>query len=46
MTSLEKAIEYVRSFQNITLERIQEADTLFNLGPGDAVHLRHRFCFW
>ena len=46
MTPLDKAIEYVRSFPEATLGRIQEADKLFNIGPADAVRLRHRFCFW
>ena len=45
MSQLDKAIAYVRSAE-ITLERIQEADKLFDLGPGDEVRLRHRFCFW
>jgi hypothetical protein len=49
MSDLDKAIAFVRRFgpyADITLEAIQEADRLFQLGPGDAVRLRHRFCFW
>lgn len=50
MSNLSKAIEYVKSFPHATtaelLERIQEADSLFDIGPGDAVRLRHQFCFW
>jgi hypothetical protein len=49
MSDLDKAIAFVRRggpYVDITLEMIQEADYRFNLGPGDCVRLRHRFCFW